>query len=55
VQIKASLAGKINLADFQRAIPVVRELTLNLGSRTRLEMAWLDATKSTPRNVDAQD
>src|SRR6266702_2493086 len=28
VQIKATLAGKINLADFQNAIPVVHELTL---------------------------
>ncbi|MPW19742.1 DUF3320 domain-containing protein [Paraburkholderia sp. CNPSo 3157] len=28
VQIKATLAGKINLADFQNAIPVVHELSL---------------------------
>jgi hypothetical protein len=44
VQIKATLAGKINLADFQNAVPIVHELSLANETDDDIEQLRLTAS-----------
>jgi hypothetical protein len=48
LQVRASLAAKLNLADFQNAVPVLRELTVSNDTDLRLERVVLSVSSDPP-------